>query len=307
MRKQMVKILIGIAAAVVLLTGGKLMYRHFVTEKILDGPGMINKDAPMLELLNAEWMSEDGVWRARIDDFTLNLSYQQDLVYSGNFFFDFDGNDLNVKTELQLYDKQFEREDGGISSTIESLYVANCRMYLDIIVSKEGENSMKQQAVLDRVECGKLGLAEIEPEKTQEVSETAELVELFWYQSAMNYDDCFLFRIKSIGQDRSDPRLSCSYMDQETLERIEVGDGYDIEACQPISLERWVELSDFLRSTELPAYCDPDPGLLDATDSCISVKWREGDESFTTEYNGIHANDLLKLLQDIAREVYISD
>lgn len=152
MRKRMMKILIGIAAAAVLLAGGKLMYRHFVTDQILDGSGMINKDAPMLELLSTEWVSEDGVWSACIEGYTLALSYQQNLVYSGNFYFDFDGDDLNVKTELQLFYLQFEREDGSVSSTIESLYVENCRMYLDITVSKEGADSMRQQAVLDRVE-----------------------------------------------------------------------------------------------------------------------------------------------------------
>ena len=302
MRKQMVKILIGIAAAAVLLTGGKLMYRHFVTDKILDGPGMINKDAPMLELLSAEWMSEDGVWSARIEGNTLDLSYQQDLVYSGSFFFSFDGGDLNVKTELEFFDNQFEREDGSVSSTIESLYVENCRMYLDIIVIKEGGDNMRQQAVLDRVECGKP--AESESEEIREVSETAELVELFWYQSAMNYDDCFLFRITSTGEDFSDPRLYCSYTDQETLERTEVGDDYDIEACPPISLERWAELSAFLCNAELPTYCAPDPDVLDATDSEIQVTWRDGDKQFTKNYDGKSAHDLLKLLQVIAGEAY---
>ena len=310
------KIMLGIlaSAALAALVGTGLYLRFGL--QVLDGPGMENPAAPMLELLNAEWMSEDGVWNARIEGHTLDLSYQQDLVYSGNFFFDFIGDDLNVKTELDFYDKQFESEDGSVSSTIESLYVENCRMYLALTVSKEGQDSMRLQAVLDRAEYGESKPGEIESEEIREVSEMAELVEIFWYQSAMNYDGCFQFRIKTTEQDLSDPRLYCEYADPETHERIEVGDdsiGFHWngmgtertagEACPPVPLERWEELADFLRNTELPAYRAPDPDLLDATDSEIQVTWRDGDKQFTNNYNGTSAHDLLKLLQDIAGEV----
>ncbi len=314
MRKQMVKVLIGIAAAVVLLTGGKLMYRHFVTDKILDGPVMENPAAPMLDLLSAEWMSEDGVWSARIEGETLDLSYQQDLVYSGSFFFDFDGDDLNIRTELQFYDKQFESEGGNVSGTIESLYVENCRLYLVLTTSsKEGEGSIRQQAVLDRVEHGKS--AESESEEIQEVSEMAELVKFSWHQSAMSYDGCFDFRITSSEQESAAPRLYCSYTDPETGERIEIGEessGFqrfrldgtrtDSVACPPVPLERWEELADFLHTAELSPYHPPEPGLLDATDSKIQVTWREDGEKFTNSYSGIYAHELLELLKDIARE-----
>lgn len=297
------KIVLGILASVALAAlVGTGLYLWFGLQ-VLDRTGMINTDAPMLELLNAEWMSEDGVWSARIEDYTLDLSYKQDLVYSGNFFFGFDGDDLNVKTELQFHDKHFEKEDGSSSGTIESLYVENCRMYLDIIVIKEGGDNMRQQAVLDRAECGKP--AESESEKIRVVSETAELVEFFWYQNGMSYDGCFRFRINSIGQDHSDPRLYCSYTDQENHERIEVGDEWNSEVCPPVPLERWEELADLLREAKLSAYRAPPPGLMDATDSKIQVTWRDGSEKFTNSYGwGTSAYDLLKLLQDIAEEVY---
>ena len=303
------------AVIAILITGGILIYRHFVTGQIVDGPGMENPAAPMLELLNAEWMSEDGVWSARIEGDTLDLSYRQDLVYSGSFFFGFDGDDLNVKTELDFYDKQFESEDGSVSGTIECLYVENCRMYLDITTSKEGEGSIRQQAVLDRAEYGKP--AESESEGIREVSEMAELVEFSWHQSAMSYDGCFDFRITPSEQESAAPRLYCDYTDPETGERLELGEessgfqGFrpdgtrtDNTACPPVPLERWEELADFLRNTELPAYRAPDPDLLDATNSNIQVTWRDGDEQFTNSYDGTSAHDLLELLQDIAGEAY---
>ena len=272
----------------------------------------------MLELLNAEWMAEDSVWSANIggkEGNTFDLCYQQELVYSGNFSFDFEGDNLNVKTELQFYDKKFESEDGSVSSTIESLYVENRRMYLDITVSKEGKDSIRQQVVLDRVEYGKP--AENKSEEIREVSEMAELVEFSWHQSAMNYDGCFDFTITFTGQESDAPRLYCDYTDTETGERIEIGEescGFqglrmdgtrtDSAVCPPVPLERWKELADFLRRAELTAYSPPEPDLMDATDSKIQVTWQEDGEKFTNSYSGIYANDLLRLLQEIAGEAY---
>lgn len=314
MKKRMILVTV----IVILLIEAIFVYRHFVLERIVDIPGMENPAEPMLELLNAEWMSEDGVWSAHIggkEGNTFNLSYRQELVYSGNFFFVFQGNDLNVKTELTFYDKQFESEDESVSSTIESLYVENCRMFLDITSSKEGEDSIRQQVILNRVEYGKP--AESESEKIRKVSEMAELVEFSWHQSAMSYDGCFDFQITSSEQESAAPRLYCSYTDSETGERIEIGEessgfqGFRLDgtrtdsvACPAVPLESWEELADFLYTAELSPYHPLEPGFMDATDSEIQVTWRDGDKQFTKNYDGTSASDLLKLLQAIARDVY---
>ena len=63
-----------------------------------------------------------------------------------------------------------------------------------------------------------------------------------------------------------------------------------------------IRLPDFLRKAELPACCDPDPNVLDAAESQISVKWCDGGEQFTNNYDGKLTHDLLKLLKDIARK-----
>lgn len=307
------KILGILASAALAALVGTGLYLRFGLQ-VLDRPGMENPAGPMLELLNAEWMSEDGAWSAHIDDYKLCLSCRQELVYSGSFSFDFQGDDLNVKTELTFDDKQFESEDGSVSGTIESLYVENCRLYLALTISKEGEDSMRQQAVLDRVEYGEP--IENESEEIREVSEMAELVEFSWHQSAMSYDGCFDFRITASEQESAAPRLYCDYTDPETGERIEIGEessgfqGFRLDgtrtdnaACPPVPLERWEELADFLRKAELSPYSPPEPGLMDATNSNIQVTWRENGEKFTNSYNGIYAHELLKLLQDIAGEV----
>lgn len=190
----------------------------------------------------------------------------------------------------------------------------NCRLHLDITVSKAGEGSVRQQAVLDRVEYGKP--AESELGEIREVSEMAELVEFSWHQSAMSYDGCFDFRITASEQESVAPRLYCDYTDPETGERIELGEessgfqGFRLDgtrtdntACPPVPLERWEELADFLCRADLSPYSPPEPGLMDATDSKIQVTWQEDGEKLTNSYSGIYAHELLKLLQDIAGEV----
>ena len=181
------KIMLGIlaSAALVALAGTGLYLRFGL--QVLDRPGMENPAGPMLELLNADWMSDDGVWSARIEGETLDLSYRQELVYSGGFSFDFQGDGLNAKTELSFDDKQFESEDGSVSSTMESLSVENRKLYLVITVSKAGEASVRQQMVLNRAESGKT--TEGESEKIREVSDMAELMEFSWHQSAMSFSD----------------------------------------------------------------------------------------------------------------------
>lgn len=311
----MKKRMIAVAVIVFFMIGEFFMYRHFLVDQVTDGPVMENPARPMLELLNAQWMSEDGEWSARTDDYKLHLSYRQELVYSGNFFFDFQGDDLNIKTELLFDHQDFESEDGGVSSTMESLYVENRRLYLDITVSKAGEASVRQQAILDWAESGKS--AESESGKIREASEMAELVEFSWHQGAMSFSDCFDFRIKTTEEVSATPRLYCDYTDPKTGERIKLGEedsgfqGYGLdgtktaegETWSTVPLERWAELADFLHKTALSDYSPPPPELLDATDSRIQITWRENGELFTNSYSGFDAHDLLELLQDIVGEV----
>ena len=305
MKKALIVIFIVILVLAVLTVAGLLVHQDLAGQTT-DGPVMEDPAAPMLELLSARWTSEDGLWEAQIEGYTLELRHQQDLVYSGSFTFDFRGDDVNARTELVC-------EDGRVCGTLESIYAENGRLYLDITVSNEGKDSVRQQVVLNRAEPG-----ELEPEEMREVSEMAELVEFSWYQSAMSYDDCFQFWIKTTQQDLSDPRLFCRYTDPETYERVEIGDDDTIgfqgfrlggtrlaenETWLPVPPERWAELADFLRHAKLSVYHAPSPDLMDATSSIIEVTWREDGAEFTNRYSGgTSAHDLLKLLQDIAGE-----
>lgn len=169
--------------------------------------------------------------------------------------------------------------------------------------------------------------------------ETAALVEFSWHQSAMSHDDCFDFWMKTTEENPEQPYLYCSYTDPETRERIELGDemfiyragrqkkaeaGVDaaeaeskLESekesavneetedtrCPKIPYERWQELSDFLRKAELAPYQDPDPNLLDGTDSKLELTWSADGQQITESFDGRSADGLLELLQDITKGV----
>lgn len=73
--------------------------------------------------------------------------------------------------------------------------------------------------------------------------------------------------------------------------------------CPKIPHERWQELSDFLRKAELAPYKDPDPNLLDGTDSKLELTWSADGQQLTESFDGRSADGLLELLQDITHGV----
>lgn len=73
--------------------------------------------------------------------------------------------------------------------------------------------------------------------------------------------------------------------------------------CPKIPHERWQELSAFLRKAELAPYKDPDPNLLDGTDSKLELTWSADGQQITESFDGRSADGLLELLQDITHGV----
>lgn len=71
--------------------------------------------------------------------------------------------------------------------------------------------------------------------------------------------------------------------------------------CPKIPHERWQELSAFLKNAELAPYKDPDPNLLDGTDSKLELTWSADEQQFTESLDGRSADGLLELLQDITK------
>ena len=169
-----------------------------------------------------------------------------------------------------------------------------------------------------------------EPEQVRArvLPETAALVEFSWHQSAMNYDDCFDFWMKTTEQDPETPYMYCSYTDAETRERIELGDEMfiyrvgqqkkaepgaksesgviaetELAHCPSIPYERWLELRDFLRKAKLAPYQVLDPELLDATESKLELIWSADGQLIAETFDGSSADGLFELLQDITHGV----
>lgn len=92
-------------------------------------------------------------------------------------------------------------------------------------------------------------------------------------------------------------------LEAEKESESEVTTETEDERCPSIPYERWQELSDFLRKAELAPYKDPDPNLLDATDSKLELTWSADGQEISESFDGRSADGLLELLQDITHGV----
>lgn len=124
----------------------------------------------------------------------------------------------------------------------------------------------------------------------QTVGESAELISFDWYQNHMSMDGCFSF---SLTQKNGKEKLSAWYWDDEG--RRELTD-------VPVSAKHWKKLEDYLRTHTFPDYHPPAADVLDATDSLMTMVWRDGEEEKTIRYNGEMAAELRTLLTEIATE-----
>ena len=137
MRKRGMKILIGIAAVVVLFAGLKFLYRYFIIDRTMDGgTGMENPAGPMLDYLSVDWEEPCG-WRVTIDGYQMELFFSDEKIYQGSFDFSCSpGKDVSKKTSLHPEEDRFESENGDFTGVIQEIYTEDGMMYLDIKFDK---------------------------------------------------------------------------------------------------------------------------------------------------------------------------
>ena len=101
--------------------------------RIMDGDGMINPFGPMLDALAGDWESGDGAWQAAIDGYSIKLLRGGTPVLDGSFSLNLsgEGEDINEKTELALYDCELGEEGGAIAS-VGQLYSENGKLYMRV-------------------------------------------------------------------------------------------------------------------------------------------------------------------------------
>ena len=154
MRKRGMKILIGIAAVVVLFAGLKFLYRDFIIDRTMDGgTGMENPAGPMLDYLSADWEEPCG-WRVTIDGYQMELFFSDEKIYQGSFDFSCSpGKDVSKKTSLHPEEDRFESENGDFTGVIQEIYTEDGMMYLDIKFDKyKQETGIRRQVALYRID-----------------------------------------------------------------------------------------------------------------------------------------------------------
>lgn len=119
---------------------------------------MENPDGWLLDEINGTWQSEDQIWQAEIDNWTMTLfCRQKQICHTG---FTFHTAEKEQKTVLIPDQAQFESEDGSLSGTIKSISMEDKKLVLELTIRKE-ESLLSQRFVLERM------------------NDTAELIELF--------------------------------------------------------------------------------------------------------------------------------
>ena len=133
----------------------------------------------------------------------------------------------------------------------------------------------------------------------REVRETAELIGIYWDQSAPSARDCFSFLLtERTMPSRSEKQMLFSY-------RYQDGDGKPIFrqniAVEPEKAQAYFSsIGQELRVLGLPVY----PGVCPdgVADSYIAATWQDGGKVFTNDYCGDSAQSIFNLLAAFAEE-----
>ena len=134
----------------------------------------------------------------------------------------------------------------------------------------------------------------------REVRETAELVGIYWEQTASSARDCFSFLLdERTLPSRAEKQMLFSY-------RYQDGGGKPIFrqniAVEPEKAQAcFSSIGQELRALELPVY-HPSAGPDGAENSCICATWQDGSEVFTNNYCGESAQSIFTLLVAFAGE-----
>lgn len=117
------------AAGIALLLGALGLYKHFVTDRIMDGGNMENPDAMQHHMLDGDftyvdndklwrriagaWRSEDGRWELTLDgEYDLSLTLEGEEALSCPLWFTYLQPGKVLQTELEPEETVLQRPDG---------------------------------------------------------------------------------------------------------------------------------------------------------------------------------------------------
>ena len=323
MRKALKIALIVVLVIAVITLAGVLLYRFFIGIRIQDGGRMENPDAYRAgkELVEFEWRQNH---RNFYSSFSLKFYQENDMPLLTGWFPSQSGGDeiresqtdafsnpvpwqltwvqwfalqnVLAESELPAYRKPSSDSYDEVDSEIRVVWRTDDG---DEPQTLSGSHAEALQALV-------LGIAEeayaaSKPETEQrEVRKTADLVGIYWEQSASSARDCFSFLLdERTMPSQSEKQMLFSY-------RYQDGGGKVIfrknAAVEPEKAQSYFSsIGQELRALELPVY-HPSASPDSVADSCIAATWQDSGEVFTNNYCGESAQSIFTLLAAFAEE-----
>ena len=314
--------LITVSVIALLALTGCSLYRLVATSQIKDGGRMENPDAYRAgkELAEFEWRQnhrnyyscfslkfyqendmplltgwvpsqsgDDEVRESRTDAFSNPIPWQLTWVQW------FELQNMLAETDLPEYRKP---SSDAVDETDSEIRVVWRTDDGDETQTLSGSHAEALEALVLGIAEEAYAASKLETEQ-RAVRETAELIGIYWNQSAPSARDCFSFLLtERTMPSRSEKQMLFSY-------RYQDGGGKTVSrkgtAVEPEKAQAYFSsIGQELRVLELPVY----PGVCPdgVADSYIAATWQDGGEVFTNDYCGDSAQSIFNLLAAFAEE-----
>ena len=317
------KVALIIVSVIAFITlAGALLYRFFIGSRIQDGGRMENPDAYRAgkELVEFEWRQNH---RNYYSCFSLKFYQENDMPLLTGWFPSQSGGDEVKESGTDAFSnlvpwpltwvQWFELQNVLAESELPAYRKPSSDNYDEVdseirIVwrTDDGDETQKLSGShAEALETLVLGIAEeayaaskLETEQ-REVRETAELVGIYWEQTASSARDCFSFLLdERMMPSRPEKQMLFSY-------RYQDGGGKTIfrknAAVEPEKAQAYFSsIGQELRALEPPVYTGVCPDGV--ADSYIAATWQDGGEVFTNNYCGESAQSIFTLLAAFAGE-----
>ena len=323
MRKALKIALIIVSVIAFITLAGVLLYRFFIGSRIQDEGRMENPDAYRAgkDLVEFEWRQNH---RNYYSSFSLKFYQENDMPLLTGWFPSQSGGDEIRESQTDAFSNPipwqltwvqwFALQNVLAESDLPAYRKPSSDSYDEVdseirIVWRTDDGDEAQTlsgSQAEALEALVLGIAEeayaaskLETEQ-REVRETAELVGIYWEQTASSARDCFSFLLdERTLPSRAEKQMLFSY-------RYQDGDGKPIFrqdiAVEPEKAQAcFSSIRQELRALELPVY-HPSTSPDGAENSCICATWQDGSEVFTNNYCGESAQSIFTLLVAFAGE-----
>ncbi len=93
--------------------------------------GKKRKEGPYERALNGLWVSDNGRWSAEINGYKILLRRDGELLYSGEYYHDYESGDVNARVHLGLNGRRFSTGE-GTAYRIRRFYSENGNIVLSV-------------------------------------------------------------------------------------------------------------------------------------------------------------------------------